>query len=189
MQSSAPQAPAHTRPRAVHWLVTATATAAVVAGAALLQPPAATATQTPPSARTAAGAAPALPAPDAKTAAYPLECRSGKTVLLRQATGDLDGDGHPETVAAVRCDWGIGTPPSALYVLTGAGRVVATLLEPGEEQNVTDLTVTRGSVTATLLGYSSDAVARCCPDKTSKTKWQWRNGKFTRSATTGPRSV
>jgi hypothetical protein len=171
----------------VHWLVTATATAAVVAGAAVLQPPAATASQTPGTARSAP--AQALPAPDAKTAAYPLKCRSGKTVLLKQAIGDIDGDKNPETVAAVRCDSGIGTPPSAVYVLTGANRVIATLVEPAEEQNVTALAVTGGTITATLLGYSSDAVARCCPDKTQKIKWQWRNGKFTRSATTEARSV
>ncbi|MFF0743581.1 hypothetical protein ACFYVL_24610 [Streptomyces sp. NPDC004111] len=189
MQTPALPAPAHTRPRALHWLVTATATAAVVAGAALLQPAAATASQTPPAAQSAPGPARALPAPDAKAAAYPLKCRSGKTVLLRQAGGDLDGDHNPETVAAVRCDSGIGTPPSAVYVLTGANRVVATLVEASEEQNVTELAVTDGSVTATLLGYSSDAVARCCPDKTQKVKWQWRNGKFTRSATTEARSV
>ncbi|MFI5804124.1 hypothetical protein [Streptomyces sp. NPDC051561] len=183
MQTSAPTAPAHTRPRAVHWLATAAATAAVIAGAALLQPAAALASQTAP------GPARALPAPDAKTATYPLKCRAGQPVVLKQATGDLDGDRNPETVAAVRCETGIGTPPSAIYVLTGGNRVVATLLEPGEGLNVTELAVAGGAITATLLGYSSDAVARCCPDKTEKPKWQWRNGKFTRSATTEARSV
>jgi hypothetical protein len=108
---------------------------------------------------------------------------------VHRRSGDLDGDRRPETVAVVRCDAGIGTPPSGIYVLTAPHRVVATLLEPGEGQNVTELAITRGAVTATLLGYSSDAVARCCPDRTLKVTWQWRNGKFLRSATTDARGV
>ncbi|MFB9524502.1 hypothetical protein ACFFTU_31660 [Streptomyces cremeus] len=196
---------AHTRPRAMHWLATAAATAAVVALAGLLQPTAATASQT------AAGNAPqapaaARPAPDPATATYPLRCRAGKPVVVHRATGDLDGDNAPETVAAVRCETGMGTPSTGIYVLTGAGtgagsnagaaaengtggRVVATLLDPADQQNATGLTITGRAVTATLLGYSSEAVARCCPDTRQRTTWQWRNGKFLRSATTDARSV
>ncbi|CAM5568369.1 hypothetical protein GCM10010329_83200 [Streptomyces spiroverticillatus] len=179
---------AHTRPRAMHWLATAAATAAVVALAGLLQPTAATASQT---ARGNAPQAPAQarPAPDPATAAYPLKCHAGKPVVVHKATGDLDGDSNPETVAAVRCDSGIGTPPTGIYVLTGPGRVVATLLDPADQQNTTRLTITGRTVTATLLGYSSEAVARCCPDTKQRTTWQWRNGKFLRSATTDAQSV
>ncbi|WP_433548429.1 hypothetical protein ACQPZG_27730 [Streptomyces sp. CA-294286] len=183
MHTPAPTAPAHARPRAVHWLITAAATAAVIAGAALLQPATATATQETPT------AAEARPAPDPKAATYPLECRGGAPRVVNRATGDLDGDGHPETVAVVRCDAGIGTPPSGIYVLTSPHRVVATLLDPRDGENVTEIAIAGGAVAATLLGYSSDAVARCCPDRTQKVKWQWRNGKFTRSATPDARGV
>ncbi|MCX5202281.1 hypothetical protein OG897_12575 [Streptomyces sp. NBC_00237] len=188
MQNTALPDLAHTRPRAMHWLATAAATAAVVALAGLLQPAPATASQTAP--RNAPQAPAAVgPAPDAATATYPLTCRAGKPVVVKKATGDLDGDKNPETVAAVRCDSGIGTPAGGIYVLTRPNRVIATLLDPTEKQNVTDLTITGETVTATLLGYSSDTVARCCPDTRQHTTWKWRNGKFLRSATTDARSV
>ena len=57
-------------------------------------------------------------------------------LVTKKASGDLDGDGRPETVAVVRCDAGSGTPPSGVYVVTqpltagGAPRVVATLIDP-----------------------------------------------------------
>lgn len=110
---------AHTRPRPVHWLATATAMAAVVAAAGLLQPDAATANQpgSTTTARTTPNTAPP-PAPDTTTVDFPLACGGAKALVTKEATGDLDGDGHPETVAAARCDAGSGTPPSGLYVLT-----------------------------------------------------------------------
>ncbi|MFG2331949.1 hypothetical protein ACGFMM_20240 [Streptomyces sp. NPDC048604] len=185
MQPAALPDLAHTHPRPVHWLATAAAMAAVVAGAGLLQPDAATAT-------TAAGAKVAgsprtapRPAPKAAGAAYPLECGGASSVVARQATGDLDGDGGPETVAVAHCDAGSGTPPSGVYVLTrgkdGAARVVATLVEPTSKQNVEQLAVRDGVVTATLLGYSSPDVPRCCPDVRESAEWRWHGGAFVRS--------
>ena len=104
-------------------------------------------------------------------------------MVKKKATGDLDGDGKPETVAVVHCAAGIGTPPDGVYVLTrdrGAGkpRVVATLVDPKDRQNVSDFAVRDGAVTATLLGYSSPDVPRCCPDEQHKAKWQWKDGAF-----------
>jgi hypothetical protein len=105
------------------------------------------------------------------------------------AQGDLDGDGRPETVAAVRCEAGSGTPPHALYVLAqdrAAGarpRVVATLLEPGSRQTVADLAVRDGVVTASLLGYSSPEVPRYSPDVKRLAKWRWSGGKFRQELT------
>ncbi|MGW0546828.1 hypothetical protein [Streptomyces altiplanensis] len=173
---------AHTRPRPVHWLATAAAMAAVVAGAALLQPEAATATQSAPGAGPAAPAARTAAAPDASSAVYPLECRGGKPSVVEKGSDDLDGDGRPETVAVVRCASGIGTPPSGVFVLTGPSRVVATLVDPADGMGVSDFAVRTGAVSATLLGYSSPDVARCCPDVTEKVKWRWRGGKFARTA-------
>nr|WP_229886805.1 hypothetical protein [Streptomyces subrutilus] len=164
--------------------------AAVVALAGLLQPAAGT-----PAAAAAAGSGPAAAdgpraaAPDAAAVTYPLDCKGAPQTVTATAEGDLDGDGRPETVAAVRCDAGSGTPPHALYVLTrdpaeGARpRVVATLLEAAQRQTATDLTVRDGEVTATLLGYSSPEVPRYSPDVKKLAKWRWTGGKFRQELT------
>ncbi|MEV6398837.1 hypothetical protein AB0M39_29325 [Streptomyces sp. NPDC051907] len=194
MQTSAVPDLAHTHARPVHWLATAAAMAAVVAAAGLLQPEAATASQ-------AGGAGPGTgavaapdpaPAPDADTAAFPLACGGAKSVVTKKATGDLDGDGSPETVAVARCDAGSGTPPSGVYVLTrtpDGSRVVATLVEPAQKLSVGDFAVRDGAVTATLFGYSSPSVPSCCPDVQEKVKWRWQGGKFVRTAQADARGV
>ncbi|MET8678678.1 hypothetical protein ABZW18_14140 [Streptomyces sp. NPDC004647] len=180
----------HTRSRPVHWLVTATALAAVVGASALVQPSDATAT--PPLATAdapgsaAPGPAESVPqgGPDAGKATYPLDCGPESTEVVRERSADLDGDGRQETVAVVRCKTGFGTPPSGIYVLahppSGKGRpqVVETFLDPKEGLSISDFTVRGRTVSATLLGYSSEDVPRCCPDKQRKVKWQWREGKF-----------
>nr|WP_223182894.1 MULTISPECIES: hypothetical protein [unclassified Streptomyces] len=170
-------------------MATATVTVAVVALAGLLQPGAA-----------GAGAAPEAaprpaPAPEAAGVAYPLDCRGVPQTVARRATGDLDGDGNPETVAVVHCEAGSGTPPSGVYVLTrgketGApARVVATLVAPGQHKSVAGLAVRNGTVVATLLGYSSPDVPSCCPDETEQVGWRWQGGAFVRSDGTGARGV
>ncbi|MEV8536427.1 hypothetical protein [Streptomyces sp. NPDC051211] len=186
MHNPAETALAHTDARPAHWLATAVAMAAVIAGAGLLQPtPAAGARST---------AAPGGPqavatAPDPGAAAYPLDCRGGPHQVTASAQGDLDGDHRPDTVAAVRCEAGLGTPPNAVYVLVAdpaAGstpRVVATLLPAAQRKNVTELAVRDGAVTATLLGYSTPDVPRCCPDTKQLAKWVWAAGKFSQELT------
>ncbi|MFI8518156.1 hypothetical protein ACIGEZ_10100 [Streptomyces sp. NPDC085481] len=190
MQTSAVTDLAHTHAHPVHWLATATAMAGVVALAGLLQPDPAGAT-----------AAPApRPAPDAATAHYPLDCGGAPSKIAQRATGDLDGDGNPETVAVVHCEAGSGTPPSGIYVLThgkgdgkGSGtpaaRVVATLVEPSQQKNVTTFAVRDGAVRATLLGYSSPDVPSCCPDQREQVSWRWRGGTFVRTAQSQARAV
>ncbi|MGP3949028.1 hypothetical protein [Streptomyces sp. 7N604] len=185
MQLSAGQDLPHTRTRPVHWITTAAALAAVVAGSALVQPTSAIAT--PPAAASGAPA-PAAPVPpggpDPKKAEYPIDCGPQPTEVVSKGSGDLDGDGRQETVAVVRCKAGFGTPPSGIYVLAhpssgeGAPRIVETFLDPKEHMNVSDLAVRGGTVSATLLGYSSENVPRCCPDLQRKVKWQWQDGKF-----------
>ncbi|RST17620.1 hypothetical protein E2C00_25555 [Streptomyces sp. WAC05374] len=185
MQTSAVPDLAHTHARPIHWLATAAAMAAVVAGAAMLQPEAATASQTG-GITTAAAPAPA-PAPDPAAVTYPLDCAGAPSVVAKRATGDIDGDGRPETVVAAHCRAGSGTPPSGLYVLArGAGtgaRVVATLVEPRERRSVSEVSVSGGAVGATLFGYSSPDVPSCCPDQRETVKWRWEGDKFVRSAT------
>ncbi|MFH7598934.1 hypothetical protein WDV06_28135 [Streptomyces racemochromogenes] len=159
--------------------------AAVIAGAGLLQPGRATgATPAPGPAGT-----PQAAAPDAHAVTYPLDCKGTPTTVTATAQGDLDGDDRPETVAAVRCDAGSGTPPHAIYVLAqeaapGARpRVVATLLDPAQRRTATDLTVRDRAVTASLLGYSSPAVPRYSPDVKQLAKWRWTGGKFRQELT------
>lgn len=179
---------AHTHARPAHWLATAAAMACVVALAGLVRSDPATATAGP---ATRARQAPAdAPAPDAATATYPLTCVGVPTAVPRTASGDLDGDGRPETVAAAHCRAGSGTPPQGLYVLTGAAggsggaRVVATLVAPGDALSVAGLAVRDGVVTATLLGYSSPDVPRCCPDERRTVEWRWSGGTFLRTTAT-----
>ncbi|MGW0122624.1 hypothetical protein [Streptomyces sp. NPDC003327] len=183
---------AHTHARPVHWLAIATATAAVVALAGLLQPGPAGATG---AAGTPATAPRPAPAPEAAGAAYPLECGTVGHTVARYVSGDLDGDGNPETVAIAHCEAGSGTPPSGLYVLTrgkGAGapaRIVATLVEPDLRKSVTGLAIRDGAVEATLLGYSSPDVPSCCPDEKEQVSWRWEGGAFVRTAGAAARGV
>ncbi|WTB02657.1 hypothetical protein OG373_30420 [Streptomyces avidinii] len=159
--------------------------AAVIAAAGLVQP----ATGTPAAAGEPAAKGPQAAAPDPAGVTYPLDCKGAPQTVTTSAQGDLDGDGRPEAVAAVRCEAGSGTPPHAIYVLTrgpaeGAGsRVVATLLEAARRQTVTGLTVRDGLVTATLVGYSSPDVPRYSPDTKQLAKWRWHDGKFRQELT------
>ncbi|MFJ9639661.1 hypothetical protein [Streptomyces sp. NPDC101178] len=191
MQTSALPDLAHTVTKPVHWLATAAAMAAVVALAGLLQPRTATATAT----ATAHEPRTTTPvaAPDAEKADFPLECGGAGTTVARQAPGDLDGDGRPETVAVVHCDAGSGTPPSGIYVLTqGSGaapRIVATLVDPADKKTVGDFAVREGRISATLLGYSSLEVPRCCPDQEEQASWRWKGSAFVRTSGDLARSV
>ncbi|MGW0735476.1 hypothetical protein [Streptomyces sp. NPDC002851] len=187
MQQSAVPELAHTHTSPMHWLATAAAVAAVVAGSSILQPDDATAAQ--PGTPDVALAA----APNPDTVDYPLQCGVTAPQVQQQQAGDLDGDHRPETVAVVRCASGTGTPPSGVYVVTwpptGKPRVVATLVDPKDGYSVTDFAVRNGAVTATLLGYSSTDVPRCCPDVKDKAKWQWQNGSFVRTQQPAAKSV
>ncbi|MBM7168234.1 hypothetical protein JQK87_07385 [Streptomyces sp. G44] len=195
MQHPAVPALAHTLARPVHWLATAAALAAVVAGAAFLQSDPATAVQAGPQTHTraAAGAPAPAPAPDPASVDFPLDCGPVKPAVKQQAAGDLDGDGRAETVAVVHCRAGSGTPPDGVYVITrpatGEPRVVATLVDPEDRLNVKGFAVRDGAVTATLLGYSSLDVPRCCPDRKDAAKWQWKGGTFERTTPAGARRV
>ncbi|MFF8953731.1 hypothetical protein ACF09I_33795 [Streptomyces sp. NPDC014940] len=193
MQPSAVPELAHTHTRPVHWVATAAAIAGVVALSSALQPGSATAAQ--PAPGTEAGTAPAAAAPPSTTGVhFPLDCGPVKALVVKKATGDLDGDGTPETVAVVHCDAPMGTPPDGVYVLTrgAAGapaRVVATLVDPKDRHTVTDFALDAGTVTATLLGYSTADVPSCCPDLKTPTSWRWNGTAFIRSTPTPAHSV
>lgn len=195
MQPMAGQDLLHTQPRPMHWLATATAISAVVAAASIVQPPDAKATTSSPAA--AAGHR-SVAAPDPDKVTFPVDCGPNRLDVVKKASGDLDGDGTTETVAAVRCHSGTGTPPSGVYVLAqpsdaeAAPRIVATLLAPARQRSVQTLTIKDGAISAALLGYSTLDVPRCCPDVHKSVKWQWKGGKFVQSelpAAMGTRSV
>ena len=192
MQQSAVPELAHTHTRPIHWLATATAVAGVVALSSVLQPNSATAAQTAgPEAKKAHAA---TTPPDPSGVDFPLECGPVKAIVVKKTTGDLDGDGSPETVAVVHCDSPMGTPPDGVYVLTrttqtAAPRIVATLVNPKDGITVSDIAVRDGAVVADLLGYSTEDVPRCCPDVKNSAKWQWKNGAFVRTTPAGARSV
>ncbi|MGW0366776.1 hypothetical protein [Streptomyces sp. NPDC002990] len=165
--------------------------AAVIATAGLVQPATGVSAQasTETVAAPASGPQAAASSPDTTGFTYPLDCKGAPQAATATAHGDLDGDARPETVVAVRCQAGSGTPPHALYVLTrdrteaAPPRLVATLLDTTARQTVTDLTVRDGAVTATLLGYSAPEVPRCCPDRQQLAKWRWSGGKFRQELT------
>ncbi|MFC5199556.1 hypothetical protein [Streptomyces kaempferi] len=191
MQQSVVPELAYTHTRPIHWLATATAVAGVVALSSVVQPGSATAAQPGPGAKAAPAA---IAPPDPAAVTFPLDCGPTEVVVQKKASGDLDGDGSPETVAVVRCDAGSGTPPNGVYVLTQGGaakkpRIVATLVDPKDRLSVTGFAVRDGAVTATLLGYSSADVPSCCPDVKDRAKWQWKNGAFIRSTPSDAQSV
>ncbi|MDO0928495.1 hypothetical protein QQY24_24915 [Streptomyces sp. TG1A-8] len=192
MQQSAVPELAHTRARPIHWVATATAVAGVIALSSVVQPGSATAAQS--TAGTPAAPAPAAPPPSTAGVRFPLACGPVEAVVASTASGDLDGDGRPETVAVVHCDAAMGTPPDGVYVLTrgtdgGTARLVATLVDPKDRLTATGVTVRARAVSATLLGYSSADVPNCCPDVRTPAKWQWNGTAFVRSTPAGAHSV
>ncbi|OQD54342.1 hypothetical protein BM536_020260 [Streptomyces phaeoluteigriseus] len=192
MQQSAVPELAHTHTRPIHWVATATAVAGVVALSSVLQPGPATAAQA-----SGPGAPPApvtVAAPATTGVDFPIECGPVEALVMRTASGDLDGDGRPETVVVVHCDAPMGTPPDGVYVLTQAAdartpRVVATLVDPKERRTVTALSVDDGAVLADYLGYSSADVPSCCPDVKESAKWRWKDDAFIRSTPACAHSV
>ncbi len=184
MQSPAGAALPSPSGRPVHWLITAAAVAALTAAAAWIGP---------------GGAAAKAPAaarggPDPAAADYPVDCGPYGITVTDHAASDLDGDGVPETIAAVHCDAGAGSPPHGLYVLTdparGASgpRVALTLVDPAEGMMLENLTVSGGTVSVRLLGYSSVDVPRSAPDQRRDVAWEWTAGTLALRAAPPPGS-
>ena len=182
MQPSAGPALPHTRSRFVHWITTGAALGAVVGAVALVQP----ADASPGDAGKSSGR-PAAPvaAPDPRAVSYPLGCTTGqRTDVVAQVHGDLDGDGRPDTAVVVRCHAETGTPPSGAYILSapatagGKPRIAVTLVNPKDKRDITGFRLEGRTVKATVLGYSSDATPRCCPDLKRAYSWEWRDGRY-----------
>ncbi|WP_436770884.1 hypothetical protein [Yinghuangia sp. YIM S09857] len=102
---------------------------------------------------------------DWATVAYPLDC-PGAPFDVRDAR-PLGAEGRTYVVQ-VRCAAGSGTAPDGLYTYAlapnGGAALVGTLLSPGEDRLVKEFAVRDGKIQATLQGWSTDDVPRCCPD-------------------------
>ncbi|MFG1807129.1 hypothetical protein [Streptomyces sp. NPDC049040] len=192
MQPSAGQDLPHTHTRGIHWISTAAALGAVVAAIALV--PTADASPGRPAAAANAPAAPAAAAktpgapvtpPDPAAATYPLNCPDGeKTDVVDKVSGDLDGDGRPETAVVVRCHSDTGTPPSGVYILSAPGKaggapvIAVTLVRPEDNRQISGFRLEGRTVRATVLGFSSDSVPQCCPDMSRGYSWEWRDDRY-----------
>ncbi|WP_407563858.1 hypothetical protein [Streptomyces sp. 184] len=169
----------HAHPRAVHWIATAAAMAAVVALAALIQPPTVAAGN---DGKGDHGGRPA-PGPQPSAAHYPVDCAGTEPEVFKHGSADFDADGRAETVAVVRCRAAAGSPPSGMYVVSAtkpgvSPRVTATLLDPAEGMSVGQFAVRENEISATLLGYSSPDVPRSKPDKQRNVTWTWEDDRF-----------
>ncbi|MEV1011430.1 hypothetical protein [Streptomyces sp. NPDC049881] len=196
---ASPADPTVPRTRPFHWVTTALALAVITGAAALVEPSGATAR--PGAADSAAPAdghadqePPEAPAagPDPEEADYPIDCGPLDVLVTDSVDTDLDGDGRGEAVAVVRCDAGSGTPPNGMYLLTtdgGTTTVAATLVDPAERMTVERLAARDDTVSVRLLGYSSDAVPRCCPDLQRDVDWRWEDGRLALHARRAPNSV
>lgn len=214
MQPSAPQDLPHTHARGIHWISTAAAVGAVVAAAVLVAPAGAAQhagqdaaahgagrgtvqDKTAPGTRPpAAATTPTAAAPDPAAATYPLTCAGDdKPDIVSQVSGDLDGDGGPETAVVVRCPSATGTPPSGVYVLRaprsagGAPQIAVTLVKPEDDRQILHFRLEGRQVKATVLGFSSDDVPRCCPDMSRAYTWEWRGDRYVALPGQSPNSV
>lgn len=122
---------------------------------------------------------------------YPDRCgRYGHITVLRHILYDFGDDGFPDAVVEVRCNFGAGTPPSALYVYDGRSsarhpELLATLLaataRPASHYFQTNTFSVYDDVVRTKAGgFTSRHVPSCCPDRSLHLEWVWRNGRFTR---------
>jgi hypothetical protein len=177
----------------VHWITTAAALGALVAAVALVQPAGAapTAGGTP---KTPSGAPAALPNP--AIAPYPMTCPPGTKVgVLKDLIADLDGDGRREAVVMVRCPSDTGTPPTGVFVLSaparpgGVPKIAATLVDPKDDRQVSSFRLEGRTVEATVLGFSSDDIPRCCPDLQRAYTWEWRDGRYVAIPGPPPNSI
>lgn len=107
------------------------------------------------------------PAPvDWSAVRFPMECH-GMPYDVRDAR-PLTADNRVYVVQ-VRCSSGAGAAPDALYTYDvpadgGTPTLASTLMGIGENHLVKSVEVHDGNVHATLLGWTTDDIPRCCPD-------------------------
>ena len=174
----------HTRSTAIHWVATAAGLGAVVA-AALAVAPADAGTLT----ADGPHSVPAAQAPNPVGFALPLACDGLPERISQRFSADTTGHGNIVTVVAARCAAPNGTPPDGLYVLAfgpdGRPRIAATLIKPSQNLTVRSAAIRAdGSIHATVDGYSSEDVPRCCADLHDADTWTLRDGAYVLTAGT-----
>lgn len=147
--------------------------------AATSSPPSSTATPTP----SPTGDVSALTGVNWAKVTYPFDCGSVGYFVERSRSADLNGDGYLDAVVLVRCDAGAGSPPSGLYAFDGTSsprrpRLLATLMSPTDNRLAADFSIHDTTVEMVAHGYSSDRVARCCPDQTLDLTWTWHGSTY-----------
>ncbi|MFC1443634.1 hypothetical protein ABUW04_35910 [Streptacidiphilus sp. N1-10] len=174
----------HTRSTAIHWIATAAALGGVVAAAVAVSPAdAGTVTADGPH------SVPAAQAPNPAGIALPLDCDGLPDRITQRFSADTTGHGTVVTVVAARCAAPNGTPPDGLYVLgfgpDGRPRITATLIRPTQNLTVRSAGIRAdGSIHATVDGYSSEDVPRCCADLHDTDTWTLRDGGYVLTAST-----
>jgi hypothetical protein len=174
----------HSRSTAIHWIGTAAALGAVVAAAVAVSPAnAGTLTADGPH------SVPAAQAPDPVGFLLPLACDGLPERITQRFSADTTGHGNVVTVVAARCAAPNGTPPDGLYVLAfgpdGKPRIAATLIAPTQNLTVRTAGIRGdGSIHATVDGYSSEDVPRCCADLHEAESWTPQGSGYVLSGNT-----
>ncbi|OIV38441.1 hypothetical protein BIV57_05830 [Mangrovactinospora gilvigrisea] len=110
----------------------------------------------------------------------PLDCGGVGVAVTKRITADLDHDGRPDTALAAHCNAGTGSPPDGIFLYTparGTAKPIV-LLDPRKGLTVKKLVLQDGRLRATMLGYSSPEVPRCCADLSGDVHWEWTSGIF-----------
>jgi hypothetical protein len=113
---------------------------------------------------------------------YPFQC--GTTLQgpvgyrVVQVAYPQAAPGQTLAIVMVECNSGAGTPPVELLVYDGASSPLAphlaqTLVEVSSRYQASRFTAGGSSVTVAVSGFSSTAVANCCPDIHMTLTWHW----------------
>jgi hypothetical protein len=109
-----------------------------------------------------------------------VDCGGQKLLLVRQHFFDFTGDGVPDAIVAVRCDEGMGSPPSAVFAIaagTAGPRVAGELLKPTAGEVVSDLDGAGSQAIVTTFAFGPTA-PRCCPDLQVVHRYEWNGTAF-----------
>ncbi len=166
------------------------ATAVLRATASASVPTSAPPASKPPASKPQASAPPPKPSPakpqhpDWSKIRYPINCGGVGVVVVQALNRDFSGDGRPEALRLVRCNAGAGTPGTTLFAYradsSGTPHLFQTLIR---DVVLYELHTEGNQVYGNVSDYSSDNVARCCPDIEYPVAWEWVDSKFVRLAT------
>jgi len=123
-----------------------------------------------------------LPTDLLRSVQLPIECGDVGVVKVIDERFDFDGDTSTDSILAVRCDAGAGSPPTGVYAVQAAAdgpKVVGTLVSTEEGVVIQSITPAADGIRLLALGYS-EGVPRCCPDLEVSYRFQWNGTTFER---------